>query len=49
MLDVVDTLSPNLQVIVTDHAFLLNERFQSSVIEVWRKGEKLIPETWEDL
>lgn len=49
MLDVVDSLSPNLQVIVTDHAYLRNERFEKAVIEVWRKGEKLIPEEWEEL
>jgi len=49
MFDVVESLTPKLQVIVTDHAYLRNERFENSVIEVWRKGEKLIPEEWEDL
>jgi hypothetical protein len=49
MIDVVDSLSPNLQVIVTDHAYLTDDRFKNSVIEIWRKGEKLIPEEWEDL
>lgn len=49
MFDVVESLTPQLQVIVTDHAYLRNERFENSVIEVWRKGEKLIPEEWEDL
>ncbi len=49
MFDVVESLTPELQVIVTDHAYLRNERFENSVIEVWRKGEKLIPEEWEDL
>ncbi|PKP06787.1 MAG: hypothetical protein CVU10_04300 [Bacteroidetes bacterium HGW-Bacteroidetes-5] len=43
---VVTSLSPNLQVIITDHAFLKNDNFINSVIEVWRDGLKLIPNDW---
>lgn len=47
--DVVESLTPNLQVIITDHAYLNNERFKSSVEEVWRDGLKLIPNDWEKI
>ena len=47
MMDVVDSLSPNLQVIITDHAYLRNDRFEASVVETWRKGNKLVPDDWE--
>lgn len=49
MLDVVESLSPHFQVIITDHAYLKNDRFKESVIEIWRKGQKLIPDDWENL
>lgn len=46
MVDVTDSFSGSFQVIVTDHAYLRNEKFEKSVIEVWRGGNKLIPEEW---
>lgn len=46
---VVASLSPNLQVIITDHAFLKSDNFINSVREVWRDGLKLIPSDWEKL
>ncbi|RYY46940.1 MAG: DUF3732 domain-containing protein [Chitinophagaceae bacterium] len=46
MFDVAEQLYPNFQVIVTDHAFLLNDRFRDSVIDIWRDGNKLIPAHW---
>lgn len=46
MFNVVESLSPKLQVIITDHAYLRNERFEQSVTEVWRDGLKLIPNDW---
>lgn len=39
-------LAPNLQVIITDHANLKYEEFNSAVIEEWRNGKKLIPNEW---
>lgn len=46
MFNVVESLTPKLQVIITDHAYLKNERFEQSVTEVWRDGLKLIPIEW---
>lgn len=39
-------LAPNLQVIVLDHADLKQDWFRASVVERWRKGEKLVPPSW---
>lgn len=47
MFNVVESLAPNLQVIVTDHAYLKTEKFEKSVIEIWRDGQKLIPNDWQ--
>lgn len=44
--DVVKSLAPGLQVIVTDHADLPDETFQGAVIEEWRGGKALIPTNW---
>lgn len=50
MFKVVSSLSPNLQVIITDHAYLKNnQNFENSVTEIWRDGLKLIPSNWEKL
>lgn len=49
ILDVAESLAPNLQVIITDHAYLKNQRFDDSVIEVWRRGNKLVPENWPNI
>jgi Protein of unknown function (DUF3732) len=40
-------LSPNFQIIITDHANLIdNNRFQAALIEIWRNGKKLVPIEW---
>lgn len=41
----------NMQIIVTEHANLKDERFQKSLVESpWRMGQALIPESWlEDI
>ncbi|WP_294307359.1 DUF3732 domain-containing protein [uncultured Chryseobacterium sp.] len=44
--NVVESLTPNLQVIITDHAYLNNDRFKDAVTEIWRDGLKLIPNSW---
>ncbi len=45
--DAVESLYPNFQVIVTEHADLKDDnRFQSSIVEKWRQGEALIPQEW---
>ena len=46
---VAEKLFPRLQIIVTDHADLLDEKwFQDSVVEKWRGGKKLVPTSWLD-
>ncbi len=44
--DVVESLAPDLQVIITDHADLEDSRYQSAIIARWRNGIALIPESW---
>ena len=44
--NVVDSLAPNFQVIITEHANLDNERYQFFVRENWRGGKALVPSDW---
>lgn len=44
--DVVESLAPGFQVIITDHADLEDRRFKDSVVARWRGGEALVPEEW---
>lgn len=44
--EVVNELSPNFQLIITDHADLKDQAFQQSVIAKWRGDEALIPKDW---
>lgn len=46
MRDVATELAPSMQVIVCDHANLPERWFQDAVVENWRDGDKLVPETW---
>lgn len=39
-------LTPNFQVIITDHAKLNFDDFTNSITEEWRNGCKLIPDKW---
>jgi len=48
LIEVVNQLNPHFQVIVMDHALLNDEAFNESIVEIWRKGQKLIPEEWID-
>jgi hypothetical protein len=44
---IVNELAPHLQVIIMDHANILdNEEFQESIVEIWRDGNALIPLSW---
>jgi hypothetical protein len=44
---VCEELSPNLQIIVTEHANLDDERFQNALVEEpWMKGRALVPKNW---
>jgi len=44
--DVVDTLSGGFQIIMTDHADIMEPWFQDCVIERWRGENKLVPASW---
>jgi hypothetical protein len=44
--DAAAELAPQLQIIVMDHADLKRDWFQSAIVERWRKGEKLVPQSW---
>lgn len=44
--EVVQSLSPNFQVIITDHADLSEPDFKESVIARWRGDDALIPKDW---
>lgn len=44
--DIVQELTPNFQIIMTDHADIAEDWFQQCVIERWRGGVKLVPEDW---
>lgn len=46
IIDVTNSFNSNFQVIITDHAYLQNDKFKACVREVWRDGTKLIPEDW---
>jgi hypothetical protein len=48
MFDVAEELSPDFQLIVTDHADLRDQWFADSVVVRWR-GEGLVPEHWIDI
>lgn len=44
--DELNKLQPQLQFIITDHADFKEEWFQNLIVEKWRGGNKLIPESW---
>jgi hypothetical protein len=47
LFDTAERLSPNLQIIVTEHANINNERFQQALVEEpWHGGRALIPQEW---
>lgn len=47
MFKIIEDLEGKFQIIVTDHADLADQKFQSSVIQRWRNGVKLVPPEWE--
>lgn len=47
LFEICETLAPNFQIIVTEHANLDSERFQEAIVEdPWTDGNALIPESW---
>jgi hypothetical protein len=45
--DIVETLAPEFQVIMTEHADINEDWYQAAVVERWRGGLALIPDDWE--
>ena len=43
---VVEKLSPNFQVVITEHADINEKWYQDAVAERWRGGPKLVPDNW---
>lgn len=39
-------LAPDMQIIVSDHVELLDDWFRDSIVERWRDGIALIPQSW---
>lgn len=46
IIDRTDAMDSKFQVIITDHAYLQDDKFKNCVKAVWRNGEKLIPQDW---
>jgi len=46
MARVAGELAPELQIILMDHADLKEPWFEDAAVERWRRGNKLIPESW---
>jgi len=44
--DAAAELAPELQIIVMDHADLNRDWFQLAIVERWRQGAKLVPQSW---
>jgi hypothetical protein len=44
--DVAQGVSQQLQIVITDHADIAEDWFQDCVIERWRGGTKLVPDSW---
>lgn len=47
--EVVAQYSPQLQVIITEHADLNESWYQDAIIEKWRGDVKLVPENWRQI
>jgi phage shock protein A len=47
MVSVIESLSPDFQIILTDHADIREQWFQNCVVERWRGGTKLVPIEWD--
>ncbi len=39
-------MAPNMQVIVADHVELLDDWFKASIVDRWRGGSALVPQSW---
>ncbi len=48
-LEIAEQLTPNFQIIMTDHANINEKWFQDAVVERWREGRKLVPVEWKEV
>ena len=39
-------LAPHMQIIVVDHVEMLDDWFKDAVVERWRDGSALVPQSW---
>jgi len=44
----IEELSPDFQIIMTDHAYIREKWFEKCVTETWREGKALIPQSWRE-
>lgn len=44
--DYCEEFAPNMQIIVSDHVDLVDDWFQDSIIERWRDGKALVPDSY---
>lgn len=44
--DVVEAITPDFQVVITEHADISEDWYQGAVVERWRGGLKLVPDDW---
>ena len=44
--DYSEQVNPSIQIIITEHAILNDERFKKSTKEEWTRGKALIPSNW---
>lgn len=46
MFDAANALSPNFQLIITEHANLKEQWYRDAIVERWRGDVKLVPLSW---
>jgi hypothetical protein len=46
VIEVVKSLAPKMQVVITEHADIADDWYQGTVRERWRGGLKLVPDEW---
>lgn len=47
--NIVEELSPRMQVIITEHADIDEPWYQDAVVERWRNGAALVPQEWDEV
>ena len=47
--NIVEELSPRMQVIITEHADINEPWYQDAIVERWRNGAALVPREWDEV